>query len=114
MNPPLDAMAPRTAAWREAEIPAANGHGNARSVARIHSAIACAGEVDGVRLLSESGCRKIFDVQTDGEDLVLVGLCFGTSSGNPRYSAACDLNNDGRVNNADLSILEKNFGNTGG
>jgi lysophospholipase L1-like esterase len=54
------------------------------------------------------------DGRVDGEDLVLVGLCFGTSSGDPRYSAACDLNNDGRVNNADLSILENNFGNSGG
>ena len=47
-NPAMDAMIPRTVAWRGAEIPAANGHGNARSVARIHSAIACGGEVDGV------------------------------------------------------------------
>jgi hypothetical protein len=43
---------------------------------------------------------------------VLVGLCFGTSSGDPRYSNSCDLNNDGKVNNADLSILENNFGNS--
>ena len=85
MNPPLDALAPRASAWREAEIPAANGHGNARSVARIHSAIACGGEIDGVRLLTEAGCRKIFDVQTDGEDLVLgmpvrYGMGFGINS----------------------------------
>ena len=84
-NPALDALAPRTDAWRQAEIPAANGHGNARSVARIHSAIACGGEVDGVRLMSEEGCRRIFDVQTDGEDLVLgmpvrFGMGFGINS----------------------------------
>jgi len=84
-NPALDALASRTEAWREAEIPAANGHGNARSVARIHSAIACGGEVDGVRLMSEQGCRKIFEVQTDGDDLVLgipirFGMGFGINS----------------------------------
>jgi len=84
-NPALSALASRTDAWRQAEIPAANGHGNARSVARIHSAIACGGEVDGVRLLSEDGCRKIFDVQTDGADLVLgipvrFGMGFGLNS----------------------------------
>jgi CubicO group peptidase (beta-lactamase class C family) len=84
-NPALDALASRTDAWRQAEIPAANGHGNARSVARIHSAIARGGEVDGVRLMSEEGCRKIFEVQTDGDDLVLgipvrFGMGFGINS----------------------------------
>jgi CubicO group peptidase (beta-lactamase class C family) len=84
-NSALDALASRTDAWRGAEIPAANGHGNARSVARIHSAIACGGEVDGVRLMSEEGCRNIFEVQTDGEDLVLgtpvrFGMGFGINS----------------------------------
>ena len=84
-RPALDALVSRTEQWREAEIPAANGHGNARSVARIHSAIACGGEVDGVRLMSEEGCRKIFEVQTDGVDLVLgtpirFGMGFGINS----------------------------------
>jgi CubicO group peptidase (beta-lactamase class C family) len=40
-----------TEGWRRADIGAANGHGNARSVARIQSAVACGGVVDGVRLL---------------------------------------------------------------
>src|SRR5438874_5765842 len=40
--------------WRRAEIPAANGHGNARSVATIQSIIACGGEARGTRLLSEA------------------------------------------------------------
>lgn len=84
-NPTMDPLAPRTAAWRGAEIPAANGHGNARSVARIHSAIACGGEVDGVRLLSEQGCRRIFDEQTNGVDQVLgypvrFGMGFGLNT----------------------------------
>jgi CubicO group peptidase (beta-lactamase class C family) len=84
-RPALNALVSRTDIWREAEIPAANGHGNARSVARIHSAIACGGEVDGIRLMSEEGCRKIFEVQTDGEDLVLgtpvrFGMGFGINA----------------------------------
>ena len=37
---------------RAAEIPAAGGTGNARSVARVHAAIANGGTLDGVRLLS--------------------------------------------------------------
>ena len=88
-NPEMDALAPRTEAWRAAEIPAANGHGNARSVARIHSAIACGGEVDGIRLMSEAGCRRIFEEQTNGIDLVL---------GTPvRFGMGFGLNTESRV-----------------
>lgn len=88
-NPEMDALAPRTETWRAAEIPAANGHGNARSVARIHSAIACGGEVDGIRLMSEAGCRRIFEEQTNGIDLVL---------GTPvRFGMGFGLNTESRV-----------------
>ena len=52
-NPPFDSNAANTREYRAAEIPAANGQGNARSVARIMSVLACGGSVDGVRLLSE-------------------------------------------------------------
>jgi CubicO group peptidase (beta-lactamase class C family) len=57
--------------WRRAECPASNGHGNARSVARIVSCLARGGEVDGVRLLSPETIERIFEVQADGRDLVL-------------------------------------------
>jgi CubicO group peptidase (beta-lactamase class C family) len=70
-NPPLDARYPQSAWWRRAEIPAANGHGNARSVATIQSIIAGGGEARGIRLLSEAGCKPIFDEQSNGTDLVL-------------------------------------------
>ena len=56
-NPPLDATYPSHAWWRRAEIPAANGHGNARSVALVQSVVAGRGEARGVRLLSEAGLR---------------------------------------------------------
>ena len=64
-NPPLDATYPAHAWWRRAEIPAANGHGNARSVALVQSIIAGGGEARGVRLLSEKGCDAIFDEQSN-------------------------------------------------
>jgi CubicO group peptidase (beta-lactamase class C family) len=55
-GPPFDKVAAAaTDAWRHAEIPAGNGHGNARSVARIQPIISNGGEVDGVRLLSPNG-----------------------------------------------------------
>ncbi len=67
-----------SAEWREAEIPAANGHGNARSVARIQTVIANGGVSAGRHILSEAGCRAVFDEQTDGTDLVLKApLTFG-------------------------------------
>jgi CubicO group peptidase (beta-lactamase class C family) len=73
-NPPLDATLPRHAWWRRSEIPAANGHGNARSVATIQSIIAGGGEARGVRLLSSEGCNAIFDEQSNGMDLILLGM----------------------------------------
>ena len=55
---PLDAaVSANTIPWRRAEIPAAGGHGNARSVALIHAPMACGGEANGVRLLSPTGDR---------------------------------------------------------
>ena len=84
-NPPLDATYPSHRWWRAAEIPAANGHGNARSVATVQSIIAGRGETRGVRLLSEKGCDRVFDEQISGTDLILgydlrFGMGYGLSS----------------------------------
>jgi CubicO group peptidase (beta-lactamase class C family) len=103
----------RTERWRRADIGAANGHGNARSVARLQSAVACGGEVDGVQLLSPKTIDRIFEVQSDGIDVVLgsrlkigVGyglpwpealpfvpegrVCFGTGAGGSMVIADAD------------------------
>ncbi|MEU3184456.1 serine hydrolase domain-containing protein [Streptomyces sp. NPDC006923] len=69
-GPPLSADTANTPEWRAADIGAANGHGNARSVARILSVLARGGEVDGVRLLGEKTIGLIFDTQADGVDAV--------------------------------------------
>ncbi|MGW4593533.1 serine hydrolase domain-containing protein [Amycolatopsis thermoflava] len=66
-----DASEANTIEWRSSELGAANGHGNARSVARILSPLSRAGEVDGVRLLSPSTIDLIFEEQARGVDLVL-------------------------------------------
>ena len=60
----------QTERWRRADMGAFNGHGNARSVARLQSVVACGGEVDGVRLLSPKTIDRIFEVQYNGIDLV--------------------------------------------
>jgi CubicO group peptidase (beta-lactamase class C family) len=44
--------------WRAAEIPAANGHGTARSLARLYGALARGGELDGVRVMSKDQIAK--------------------------------------------------------
>ena len=81
-NPLLDATYPSHDWWRRAEIPAANGHGNAMSVARIQSIVAGRGESGGVRLLSSGGCDPIFEEQIHGTDLVLgYDLRFGMGYG---------------------------------
>jgi CubicO group peptidase (beta-lactamase class C family) len=69
--PTMNALDSRTRGWRGAEIPAANGHGNARSIARIHTVLANGGEAWGKRLLSPAGCDRIFEEQINGTDLVL-------------------------------------------
>lgn len=82
LSSPMDATEPRTRAWRAAEIPAAGGTGNARAVARVHSAMACGGEVDGVRLLSEAGVARVLDEQYFGPDAGLgVNMRYGMGFG---------------------------------
>ena len=84
-NPPIDATTTYEEWWRRAEIPAANGQGNARSVAAIQSIVAGRGTARGVRLLSEAGTEPIFEVQADGIDKVLglkqrIGMGYGLSN----------------------------------
>ena len=71
-----------TDAWRKAEIPAANGHGNARSVARAQTPLACGGQAFGVRLFSEDTARQVMRPRISGKDLATgvpqtFGLGFG-------------------------------------
>jgi CubicO group peptidase (beta-lactamase class C family) len=72
VNPPFQLNEANNREWRAAVIPAANGHANARSCARIMSALACAGEVDGVRLMSEETLDKATAEQCYRTDLVLM------------------------------------------
>jgi CubicO group peptidase (beta-lactamase class C family) len=86
-GPVPDAAAANTPGWRLADMGAINGHGNARSVARILSAVTLGGTVDGVRLLGQDAIDLIFDEQANGVDLVLgVPLRFGIGYGLPNES----------------------------
>jgi len=74
-----------TPGWRRADMGACNGHGNARSVARVMSVVSRGGEVDGVRLLGPDTIDLIFREQLNGIDLVLgVPLRLGIDYGLPQ------------------------------
>jgi CubicO group peptidase (beta-lactamase class C family) len=65
-------------AHRRAEIPAINGHGSARSLARIYGALAVGGTVDGVRLLSPGAVDALSNEHVSGIDEVQgIALRFG-------------------------------------
>jgi CubicO group peptidase (beta-lactamase class C family) len=75
-----------SAGWRQAEIPAANGHGNARSVVKAQTAMANHGSAFGVELLSPEGCERAREVQIESTDLVLgfpIKFAMGYAFGNP-------------------------------
>lgn len=85
MNPMMDARFSWTPEWRRCESPAANGQGNARSVALTQSIISHGGSVKGQRFLSRDTVEKIFDVQAEGTDQVLMtpmklGVGYGLKS----------------------------------
>ena len=85
-NPPiLDTGFANSREWRAAEIPAANGHTNAFSLARIYAPLANGGSAFGVRLLSPQAVERARAEQVNGRDEVLpmptrLGLGFFLSS----------------------------------
>jgi CubicO group peptidase (beta-lactamase class C family) len=92
---PLTGSESSTVEWRRAELPAAGGHGNARSIARVMAVLANRGVLDGHRYLSEAICDRIFEEQQNGRDRVLMrplrfGLGFGLRSADvPLPNEAC-------------------------
>ena len=84
-SPAVDATMPQHRWWRAAEIPAANGHGNARSVATIQSIIANRGRFHDQEFFSPATSDLIFETQQNGIDLVLgtefrFGMGYGLST----------------------------------
>jgi CubicO group peptidase (beta-lactamase class C family) len=85
-GPAPDPAVANTDGWRAADIGAANGHTNARALARMLSAISLGGSVGGVKLLRQETIERIFEVQCEGPDLVLAmhPLRFGLGFGLPQ------------------------------
>lgn len=75
--PALDAKVWNDPAIYQAEIPAANGISNGRSLARMYAATVS--EVDGVRVLTDETVRQASAEQVSGPDLTLLApVRFGT------------------------------------
>ena len=62
-----------SAAWREAEIAAANGQANARGIARIYGATARGGELGGVRILSQAAIDAMVREEVGEQDDRVLG-----------------------------------------
>jgi CubicO group peptidase (beta-lactamase class C family) len=75
-NPPgaLRVSTVNSRPWRAAEIPAANGHTNARAIARFYGTLACGGELDGVQVMSPAQIQRCYEEQSYGPDAVMYGL----------------------------------------
>jgi len=63
-----------SAEWRLAEVPAANGHGTAASLAKLYGVMANGGERDNFRLLTPATIEQITSIHSKGPDTVLFGL----------------------------------------
>ena len=71
-----------TDGWRRAEIPAANGHSNARAIAKLQAPLACKGSAFGVDLFSKETAESVMQARISGTDLVLgVPIAFGLGFG---------------------------------
>jgi CubicO group peptidase (beta-lactamase class C family) len=60
-----------TRAWRAAEMPSTSIHATARGIARVYSALACGGAVDGVHILLPATIDAATVEASSGIDLVL-------------------------------------------
>jgi CubicO group peptidase (beta-lactamase class C family) len=70
-NPPAEPRAAMERRWRGAEIPAANGHGNARALAQVYGVLACGGAANGVALCRPETLARASAVHASGPDRVL-------------------------------------------
>jgi CubicO group peptidase (beta-lactamase class C family) len=57
--------------WREAEIPAVNGHGTAMAVARFYAGLVGGGELDGVRVVGPATVDAMTAGEMTGPDLLI-------------------------------------------
>ena len=73
LNPPQERNAVNTRQWRAAEIPAVNGHGTARALARIYGALARGGEIDGIHILKPETIARATVEEASGPERLFLG-----------------------------------------
>ena len=71
-NPNIETVDFNSRAWRSAEIPSGNGHGNARSIAKVGSILACGGMYDKKKILSRSTVEEVIEPQISGRDVIML------------------------------------------
>ena len=62
-----------TREWREAEIPSANGHGTAESLAKLFGILSSGGERNGKRIISTETLKLALTPLSEGPDTVILG-----------------------------------------
>lgn len=70
---PWSAAARGGADWKRVEIPSANGHGTAESIARLYAAYAQKGRIGGMQVFSEATWRELTRERVSGKDRILPG-----------------------------------------
>lgn len=71
-NPPLMPDMPNTEAWRDADIPSANGFSTATALAKLYGALSADGYIGDIKLLSTGVIEEATTVRTgSGVDMVL-------------------------------------------
>ena len=70
-HPPLTAHIANDRAWRAAEVPGANGQGNARGIAKVYGALANGGELGGQSIISQRGIEAMTKEECFRKDQVI-------------------------------------------
>jgi CubicO group peptidase (beta-lactamase class C family) len=70
-RPVVDPALVNSREWRGAEVPAANGHATARSLATLYGALARDGKLNGYQVLTPESIKRAHTEQANGPDVVL-------------------------------------------
>lgn len=70
-RPSVSPDAPNTEQWQQAEIGAANGHSNARSLAKLYGILAVGGSINEQKVISSEAIEQATRIAITSKDLVL-------------------------------------------
>jgi CubicO group peptidase (beta-lactamase class C family) len=86
-NPIMNTSVSYTTEWRRSEVPAGNGHGSARGIAKLYGILAGNGSFSGESILSPETLDAMSEVVTAHDDLAL--------GHNPKYGMGVMVNPNG-------------------